>query len=77
MDADGGNVRQLTDNPGSDINPAWSPDGTWITFEGYRDDDSDIYVMDAYGGSVRQLRGTRGHRNHLAGDYDPTWLPVP
>jgi hypothetical protein len=77
MDADGGNVRQLTDAPGSDINPAWSPDGTWITFEGYRDDDSDIYVMDAYGGRVRQLRGTRGHRDYPAGDYDPTWLPGP
>ena len=83
MDADGGNVRQLTDDPRSDINPAWSPDGTWIAFEGYsrvrsfRGDSSDIYVIDADGGNVRRLTGTRGHRDYLAGDYDPAWSPVP
>jgi hypothetical protein len=25
MDADGGNVQQLTDDPADDWNPAWSP----------------------------------------------------
>ena len=30
MDADGGNLQQLTDNPGFDANPAWSPGGTQI-----------------------------------------------
>jgi dipeptidyl aminopeptidase/acylaminoacyl peptidase len=28
----GGTVRRLTDNPGSDHAPAWSPDGRWIAY---------------------------------------------
>ena len=27
MDADGGNLRRLTDNPAIDWDPSWSPDG--------------------------------------------------
>ena len=32
MDINGGNVRQLTNNPWSDLRPDWSPDGTRIVF---------------------------------------------
>ena len=32
MDADGSNVRQLTDSPSVDFSPVWSPDGKWIVF---------------------------------------------
>jgi Tol biopolymer transport system component len=71
------NRRRLTDDPGSDIEPAWSPDGTRIAFASNRDGDWDIYVMDADGGNVRRLTGTRGHRDALRGDYDPAWSPVP
>ena len=51
MDADGGNVQQLTDDPESDRDPAWSPDGTRIAFTR----NGDIYVMDADGGNVQLL----------------------
>ena len=43
MDADGGNQRNLTRDPGNDQSPAWSPDGKQIAFER----DSAIYVMNA------------------------------
>ena len=32
MDADGGNQRNLTNNPDDDLCPSWSPDGKRIAF---------------------------------------------
>ena len=32
MDADGGKQRNLTNNPSSDRDPSWSPDGKYIAF---------------------------------------------
>ena len=52
MDADVGNVQQLTDDPGWDQHPAWSPDGPRIVFERNRDgENSDIYVIHVDGGT--------------------------
>ena len=62
MDADGGNVTQLTTDPGkfNDIDPRWSPDGTKIVFSSNRSivkgrNNYDIYMMDANGENVTQL----------------------
>ena len=38
MNADGSNIRRLTDAPGEDGWPAWSPDGSRIVFASARDD---------------------------------------
>ena len=45
MNADGSGVIQLTDNPGGDGDPAWSPDGRWIAFTS----GGNIYVMNIDG----------------------------
>ena len=59
MGADGGNVRNLTNDPGLDTGPSWSPDGERIAFASKRrkenPHDSDIYVMDADGGNIQRL----------------------
>jgi hypothetical protein len=69
-----GTVTRLTDTPGDDIHPSWSPDGRFLAFSTARwtprdDQDADIAVLDPRTRAVRQL--TRGS------DYDtsPVWSP--
>ena len=42
VDADGGNLRQLTNDRYGDVQPQWSPDGSTIAFASERGDDADI-----------------------------------
>ena len=36
MNADGSNQQNITNHPGSDFNPAWSPDGSMILYTSNR-----------------------------------------
>jgi TolB-like protein/Flp pilus assembly protein TadD len=68
--ADGSNVRNLTNHPGNDVKPAWSPDGKYIAFAGNRPNKTDypaVYVMDADGNNQRLLTGARTF------DDEPAW----
>ena len=69
MRSDGTDVRQVTANAASDHSPAWSPDGTQIAFESYRDGDREIYIMRSDGTDVRQLT-----MNDTA-ELMPAWSP--
>ena len=69
MDADGGNLQNLTNHPSDDRSPSWSPDGKRIVFESDRDGNPDIYVMDADGGNQQRLTENRNN------DGDPSWSP--
>ena len=57
MDADGGNVTQLTRSPGYDGGPFFSPDGSKITWRRFNPDgnSAEIWTMDADGTNQRQL----------------------
>jgi TolB protein len=55
MDEDGTDVRRLTEDPGYDGQPRWSPGGKRIVFVSYRGDVRNIYLMDADGGNLRRL----------------------
>ena len=55
MNADGSGVTRLTDNPASDLDPAWSPDGSRILFESSRDGNYELYAMNADGSGVTRL----------------------
>ena len=60
MDADGTNLRQLTegaypDGYGGDYSPAWSPDGEKIAFERWDAGSGYLHVMDADGSNLRQV----------------------
>jgi hypothetical protein len=56
--ADGSDVRQLTDSPGADRSPSWSPDGAKIAFSSSRHGVSEIFVMNADGSDQRRLTFT-------------------
>lgn len=46
---------RVTEDPASDINAFWSPDGETIYFQSDRDDDWEIYALDLATGDVTQL----------------------
>ncbi len=51
----GGSARRLTDGPGSETSPAFSPDGKWLAFTGQYEGNPDVYLMPAAGGNPRRL----------------------
>lgn len=46
MNADGSNVQQITDNPGFDGIPKWSPDGETIAFNSSRTGNPEVFIFD-------------------------------
>jgi TolB protein len=72
MNADGTDPTQLTDNPGGDLAPAWSPNGHRIVYRSVRPTgQGDIYVVRSDGSHERQLT------DDPAADAFPDWQPVP
>ena len=70
METDRWEETRLTSNEATDTSPAWSPHGTRIAFESYRDDDMEIYIMNADGSGQRNLTN-----DHTVDDYGPSWSP--
>ena len=59
----------LSNHPGNDRSPNWSPDGIRVAFVSERDGNSEIYIVDADGQNLRNLT------NHPGPDSDPQWSP--
>ena len=55
MEADGSHPRNLTNHPGDDYAPIWSPSGARIAFGSLRDGNTEIYSMNADGSSPKNL----------------------
>jgi TolB protein len=60
-EADGANLRKLTDNPKYDAEPVVSSDGKQIVFGSQREGNFDVYIMNADGTNVRRLTDRMGY----------------
>jgi Tol biopolymer transport system component len=61
-------VQQITEGPGDDFSPEYSPDGSRIAFVSTRDGNFELYVMDADGSNLQRLTDTR------VTEGDPSWV---
>lgn len=59
--ADGSDIKRLTNVPGYDAEATVSPDGKKIIFTSERDGDLDLYSMDINGKNVKRLTDTIGY----------------
>lgn len=69
MNPDGTGITEISNSPGTDIEPAWSPDGKKIAFTSKRDGKFEIYKMDADGRNQTRLTDSP-EDNHF-----PGWSP--
>src|SRR5260370_32714882 len=67
LPASGGAAKRITDLFNDARQPAWSPDGKWIAFQGYRDGGYDIWAVAPDGTGQHKL--TWGPYD----DREPTW----
>jgi TolB protein len=66
---DSGEAHQLTDGPGYDYQPAWSPDGKSVVYVSYQHDALELWLLDLASGHATQLT------NEGAVNVEPRWSP--
>jgi Tol biopolymer transport system component len=66
---DSGEAVQLTDGPGYDYQPDWSPDGKSVVYVSYQKDAMELWLLDLASGKTKQL--TSGG----AVNVEPRWSP--
>jgi Tol biopolymer transport system component len=71
VNADGTDPRPLTVVPGSDFDPAWSPDGKRIAFASLRDGRKEIYLLNVDSGAVIRLTNSTADIENT----QPSWSP--
>jgi TolB protein len=69
MKADGSEQTNLTNQPGYEATPVWSPDGAWIAYTSDGSAEPGIYVMQADGGAGLKVTAA------AIGEFLPTWSP--
>ncbi len=69
MNADGSGLQQLTDVPGQESMPAWSPDSARIAFVSGAGEQQQLYAINADGSNLQPLAGV------AAPAFSPAWSP--
>lgn len=63
------NLRRLTNNPGNDSSPSWSPDSRMLVYETLQGENSDLFLIDIETLQSRPLYATD------ANERSPAWRP--
>ncbi len=69
VDSTGGKATRLTNAPGNEFSPRFSPDGNLVAFSGQYDGSESVYVIPSAGGEPRRLTYVPGGANVLG------WTP--
>lgn len=72
INADGTGLKALTTVPGSDFDPAWSPDGERIAFTSVRDGHKEIYTLSLESMAITRLTTATGN---VESNQHPAWSP--
>jgi TolB protein len=67
-------ARRLTNDPGIDVTPSWSPDGREIVFVSDRTGSPQLYLMNREGGDLRRLTYTGSYNAAPAWSPDGRWI---
>ncbi len=59
-DFDGHNVRRITSDRSIDLMPRWSPDGSGLLYNSYKDGGPMLYFKNFRNGSVKKISGRKG-----------------
>ena len=68
MDIASGDLTQITDDLAYDGSPDWSPDGLWLTYESYVDNNLEIFIIQITGENE-----SKRITNNAALDFAPRW----
>ncbi|HEU0294826.1 MAG TPA: hypothetical protein VFR47_18940 [Anaerolineales bacterium] len=71
LDLTNGKLTQLTDTPAYEGAPTWSPDGSFLAYEVYEDEDLDIFVGPSDHPAENAIQLTESSN----ADYSPAWSP--
>jgi TolB protein len=66
---DGSDVQQITDDGAIHMSPAWSPDGTKLTYTSFETGKAEIYVYNLL--TKKKLRMTRSSGNNSGSSWNP------
>lgn len=70
LDLSNGEIQQLTNTPEYDAAPTWSPDGRFLAYETYLEDNLEIVIL-----ALAEPQQPILLSDHPAADYSPCWSP--